>query len=70
LEGFLRYNWLEEGDPGVLDSSLKGYRNFRVSPFGRLSGGHPGKEDVSLLVPGMVKAKEFPARNSIRKTYV
>jgi hypothetical protein len=40
-----------------------------VSPFGRLSGGNPGKETPLFLVSGIVNAKEFPARNSIRKTY-
>jgi hypothetical protein len=67
--GFLRYRLLEPGDPGKVDSSLKGYLRFMVSPFVRLSADNPGNVIVLSFVPGIANAKEFPVRNKIRKTY-
>jgi hypothetical protein len=69
LEGFLRYRLFDVEDPGKIDSSLKGYRSFMVSPFVKLSADNPGNEIVFSFVPGIKNAKEFPARNRVRKTY-
>jgi hypothetical protein len=51
LGGFLRYRLFDVDDPGKIDSSLKGYRSFMVSPPVRLSVDNAGNVMVFSFVP-------------------